>query len=82
MKLDIQELFTAFPHLAKNPSLAVAIFALAVPMVLLYGATKFVSASMGALVLFGFLGVSALAYSAWVVFYFIGNPNANSKGNT
>ena len=82
MKVDIKELFAAFPHLAKNPSLAVAIFALIVPIVLLYGATKFTSAPMEALVLFGFLGVSALAYSAWVVSYFIGDSNARSKGNT
>ena len=79
MKFDTKDLFAAFPHLAKNPSLAIAIFALAVPMVLLYCATKFVDAPVEALVLFGGLGMSALVYAAWVVNQLKGSNDAKSK---
>ena len=79
MKIDSKDLFSVFPHLAKNPSLAVALFALAVPMVVLFGATKFVSAPLESLLLFGFLSVSALIYSAWVFSFFKGNSNEKSK---
>ena len=81
MKIDTKDLFAAFPQLAKNPSLAVALFALAVPMVLLYGATKFVSAPIESLVLFGFLSIAALVYSAWVFSFFKGDSNVQSKEN-
>ena len=79
MKIDTKELFAAFPYLAKNPSLSIAIIALVVPVVLLFGATKFANSSSEALVFFGVLGVSALAYSAWVVSFVKGGRDANSK---
>lgn len=79
MKFDTKELFAAFPHFAKSPSLAIAVLALIVPVVLLYGATKFANASAEALVFFGLLGVSALAYSAWVVSFVKGGRDAGSK---
>ncbi len=69
MKVDIRQLVGLFPYLAKNPSLTIAIVALSVPIVLLFGATKFFSASVEALIFFGVLGVSALLYSAWIVFF-------------
>jgi hypothetical protein len=50
MKIEAKELFAAFPHFAKNPTLAVAIFALVVPVVLLFGAKEFANASIEALV--------------------------------
>ena len=69
MKVDIRQFAGLFPYFVKNPSLTVAIVALSVPVVLLSGAAKFSSASIEALIFFGILGVSALAYSAWIVFF-------------
>ncbi len=69
MKVDIRQVAGLFPYLAKNPSLTVAIVALSVPIVLLFGAAKFFSASVEALIFFGVLGISALVYSAWIVFF-------------
>lgn len=69
MKVDIRQFAELFPYLAKNPSLTVAIIALSVPIVLLFGATKFFSASLEALIFFGVIGVSTLVYSAWIVFF-------------
>lgn len=79
MNIDTKELFAAFPHLAKNPSLTIAVFALVVPIVLLFGATEFANASSEALVFFGVLGVSALAYSAWIVSHVKGGRDVSSE---
>ncbi len=64
MKIDLTKLLAAFLRRAKKSSLA-----LIVPLVLLYGATNFASASIEALVFYGVLGACALVYSAWVVTY-------------
>ncbi|CAK8723081.1 hypothetical protein GCAAIG_12765 [Candidatus Electronema halotolerans] len=78
MKVEIRQAAELFPYFVKNPSLAIAIVALSVPIVLLFGAAKFSSASVEALVFFGILGVSALAYSAWIVF-FVSREHNKSK---
>ena len=79
MKFDTKDLLVALPHLAKNPSLTVSILALLVPVVLLFSATQFSGASIEALVFFGVLGVSTLAYSAWVVSLVKGGSDGTSK---
>ena len=81
MKIDTKDLFVVFPQLAKNPSLAVALFALTVPMVLLYSAAKFVTAPVESLIVFGLLSVVALIYSAWVFSFFKGGSNVQAKEN-
>lgn len=82
MKIDLKELPSFFSHLAKNPSLAVALFALFVPIVVLFGATKFVSAPLESLLLFGFLSIAALIYSAWVFSIFNGKSDEKYKNKT
>lgn len=79
MKIDSKELFSAFPHLAKNPSFSVTVIALLVPIVLLFSASKFASASIEALIIFGILGVSTLLYSGWIIFFINRKYDDNSK---
>jgi len=75
MKIDADKLLAGFPQVAKHPRLVITILALAVPLLLLYGATKFVSAPMPSIVLFSLLGISALVYSAWIFTTFQNTPN-------
>lgn len=79
MKINTKKLLAPLSQFANNPSLTIAVLALLVPVVLLFGATKFVNASLEALVFFGVLGVFALVYSAWVVFFVKGGRDASSK---
>lgn len=66
MTIGTKELFIAFSYFAKNPSLSVTLFALLIPMLLLYVATKYVGAPVESLLLFGFISIVSLTYSAWV----------------
>ncbi len=70
MKNVTKEILAAFPQLAKSPSLAVSMAALVVPVVMLWAATKFVSASVEAIIFMGALSVCVLGYCVWVVYYF------------
>ncbi len=81
MVIDTKEFFAALPHIAKNPVLAIVIAAFSVPIVLIYAATKFVSAPFESIVLFGVLGISTLLYSAWVVSTLKRATNVRSQRN-
>ena len=81
MVIDTKAIFAAFPHLAKNPVLAIAIAAFSVPLALIYETPKFVKAPIESIVLFGVLGIFALLYSAWVVSTFKGAANVGSQEN-
>ena len=70
MKFDPKDVFSAVGHFSKKPTLAITIFALIVPVTLLFGAAKFSSASNEALFFFAVLGISSLLYSVWIVRYF------------
>ncbi|MBT6690394.1 hypothetical protein HN903_02675 [archaeon] len=78
MKIDTKEIFNAFPHLAKNPILAVSIAVLVIPVVMLWAATKFASSSIEAIVSFSILGVCALGFAGWVFSLFMGRSRENS----
>lgn len=67
MKFRKKELVATLSFLGKNPSVALSIFSLNIPIVLLYCATKFVNAPIEAFFLFGGLSVLVLIYAAWVV---------------
>ena len=82
MKIDTKELTSAFSNLTKIPYLTATLFALAVPIFFLYGATKYVAAPFKSLVVFGFLGVLNLVYSAWVFASFIGKTTSGCRNNT
>lgn len=79
MTIDSQKLLDAFVKFEKTPRIAVACFALSVPVVLLYGAAKFSSSSIETFSLFGFLGVVALTYSVWVVSSLVRNGKVESE---
>ncbi|MCI5132218.1 MAG: hypothetical protein D3904_12025 [Candidatus Electrothrix sp. EH2] len=72
MRVKVSQFLKLFPYLEKNPSLSVALLALCVPVIMLFGAAKFSSAQIEALIFFGILGIVALIYSAWIVICFIG----------
>ena len=63
----VEGFFSTFPKLAKNPNLAIGFPALAVPIVLLHNASKFVSAPRESLIVFGLLSLASLVFSTWVV---------------
>ena len=62
----IENLLSVIPQITANTS-SITIFALIVPIILLFGARNFVNASSGALLFFGVLGLSSLAFSAFVL---------------
>lgn len=78
MNIDTKELLPALLK-QKNPLLIISIFSMMVPIALLYGASKYASSSLEALVFFGIIGISALAYSAWVVSLVIKRVDNDSK---
>ena len=57
----------ALSGISRNPIVVIIIFSLLVPIILLYGATKFVDAQSEALIFFALIGVLSLAYSVWVI---------------
>jgi len=65
MKIETDNLLAAFPKLAQNP-FSVALFALVVPMVIIYCSTLYVSAPTESVAVFGALSMTSLAYSAWI----------------
>lgn len=66
--MSLEKFYLAFPVLAKDPSLAVTLFALLIPIVLLASASQFSKSSAGVFIVFGILGLSALVYSAWILY--------------
>ena len=66
-KKDLSAVSAILPQLAKSPLLTMVVFALSIPMVLIYCSTKFVNAPVETLILFGSLGVCVLIYAAWIV---------------
>lgn len=69
MVIDTKKLFSALPVLAKkNPiKKASVITPFSVPLAVIYQAAQFIKAPIESLILFGFLSISVLLYSAWVV---------------
>ena len=66
MNIDTKEFFSVLPLLAKKPAFTIALVGLAIPVVLLMTAPEFASSSLEALIFFAVLGVSSLAYSAFL----------------
>lgn len=56
-------------YLVKSP----LIFALVIPMLLIYGATEFANAAIQAQIFFVVVSVSALIFAGWVINQFIAN---------
>jgi len=75
MGVDLTKLISVFPDLAKSPNLTMALASLTVPIAIIYGATKFSSASNQAFLLFCVLGICCLVFVRSV----IKNVASNSK---
>lgn len=52
------------------------IFALIIPMTLIYGVSKYANSSVESCTLFGVIGISSLIFAAWVVSQFLTNGNS------
>jgi predicted membrane chloride channel (bestrophin family) len=63
------DIISALSNLVKTPFM----FALAIPIVLIYCATKFANATVESLILYGFISLSALGFGIWVIKQFIAN---------
>lgn len=68
MTTDVN-IISILSSLVKTPFM----FALAIPIVLIYCATRFANASIESLILFGIIGVSALVFSVWAIKHFVDN---------
>ena len=71
IKLLVKEVSNKLPTVVvNNPILTLSVLALLIPIVLLYGASKFSSASNEGLIFFSVLSFISLSYAIWVLVLF------------
>lgn len=81
--INTRKIFSALPVLAKkNPIKKTSVITpFSVPLAVIYQTSEFIKAPLESLVLFGFLSISVLLYSAWVVSTFKKSAKEESDEN-